>query len=66
MFANSLFPILIVTKLSVANTKQGISDMAKVQIKSGKLTPFGENYSMNGTFCALSLYKVSNGTLGML
>ena len=39
--------------------------MAKVNIKSEKLTPFGGIYYTSKVFYALSLYKVINGTLGV-
>ncbi len=38
--------------------------MAKVSIKSEKLTPFGGIYFTNTTFDALLLGKISNETLG--
>ena len=39
--------------------------MAKVNIKSEKLTPFGGIYYTSKVFYALSLDKVINGTLGV-
>ena len=39
--------------------------MAKVNIKSEKITPFGEIYYASKAFYALSLDKVINGTLGV-
>ena len=39
--------------------------MAKIQIKSEKLTPFGGIYYASKDFYALSLDKVINGTLGV-
>ncbi|WP_299338687.1 hypothetical protein [uncultured Prevotella sp.] len=39
--------------------------MAKVIIKSEKITPFGGNYYASRAFYALSLDKVINGTLGV-
>ena len=39
--------------------------MAKVNIKSEKLTPFGGIYYACKAFYALSLDKVINGTLGV-
>lgn len=39
--------------------------MAKVNIKSEKITPFGGIYYANKAFYALSLDKVINGTLGV-
>ena len=39
--------------------------MAKIHIKSEKLTPFGEIYYASKAFYALSLDKVINGTLGV-
>ena len=39
--------------------------MAKVNIKSEKITPFGGIYYASKTFYALSLDKVINGTLGV-
>ena len=39
--------------------------MAKVNIKSEKLTPFGEIYYASKAFYALLLDKVINGTLGV-
>lgn len=39
--------------------------MAKVNIKSEKLIPFGGIYFTNTTFDALLLGKISNETLGM-
>ena len=39
--------------------------MAKVIIKSEKITPFGGIYYASRTFYALSLDKVINGTLGV-
>ena len=39
--------------------------MAKVNIKSEKLTPFGGFYYTSKVFYALSLDKVINGTLGV-
>ena len=39
--------------------------MAKVNIKSEKITPFGEIYYESKAFYALSLDKVINGTLGV-
>ena len=39
--------------------------MAKVNIKSEKITPFGGIYYASKAFYALSLDKVINGTLGV-
>lgn len=39
--------------------------MAKVNIKSDKITPFGGIYYASKAFNALSLDKVINGTLGV-
>ena len=39
--------------------------MAKVNIKSEKITPFGGIYHASKAFYALSLDKVTNGTLGV-
>ena len=39
--------------------------MAKVNIKSEKITPFGGIYFASKAFYALSLDKVINGTLGV-
>lgn len=39
--------------------------MAKVNIKSEKITPFGGIYYASKAFCALSLDKVINGALGV-
>ena len=39
--------------------------MAKVNIKSEEITPFGGIYYASKAFCALSLDKVFNGTLGV-
>ena len=39
--------------------------MAKVNIKSEKITPFGEIYYASKAFYALSLDKIINGTLGV-
>ena len=39
--------------------------MAKVKIKSEKITPFGGIYYASKAFYALSLDKVINGTLGV-
>ena len=39
--------------------------MAKVNIKSDKITPFGGIYYASKAFYALSLDKVINGTLGV-
>jgi len=39
--------------------------MAKVNIKSEKITPFGGIYNASKAFYALSLDKVINGTLGV-
>ena len=39
--------------------------MAKVNIKSEKITPFGGIYYASKAFYALSLDKVVNGTLGV-
>ena len=39
--------------------------MAKVKIKSEKITPFGGIYYASEAFYALSLDKVINGTLGV-
>ena len=39
--------------------------MAKVNIKSEKITPFGGIYYASRAFYALSLDKVINGTLGV-
>ena len=39
--------------------------MAKVNIKSEKITPFGGIYYVSRAFYALSLDKVINGTLGV-
>ena len=39
--------------------------MAKVNIKSEKITPFGGIYYANKAFYALSLDKVINGTIGV-
>ncbi|WP_297243529.1 hypothetical protein [uncultured Prevotella sp.] len=39
--------------------------MAKVNIKSEKITPFGGFYYASKAFYALSLDKVINGTLGV-
>ena len=39
--------------------------MAKVNIKSEKITPFGGIYYASKAFYALSLEKVINGTLGV-
>ena len=39
--------------------------MAKVNIKSEKITPFGGIYYANKAFYALSLDKVINGTPGV-
>ena len=39
--------------------------MAKVIIKSEKITPFGGIYYASKAFYALSLDKVINGTLGV-
>ena len=39
--------------------------MAKVNIKSEKITPFGGIYHASKAFYALSLDKVINGTLGV-
>ena len=39
--------------------------MAKVNIKSEKITPFGGIYYARKAFYALSLDKVINGTLGV-
>lgn len=39
--------------------------MAKVNIKSDKITPFGEFYYASKAFYALSLDKIINGTLGV-
>ena len=57
-----------ITYLSAAknsNKKYLTSDMAKVNIKSEKITPFGEIYYASKAFYALSLDKVINGTLGV-
>ena len=56
------------TYLSAAknsNKKYLTSDMAKVNIKSEKITPFGEIYYASKAFYALSLDKIINGTLGV-
>ena len=56
------------TYLSAAknsNKKYLTSDMAKVNIKSEKITPFGGIYYASKAFYALSLDKVINGTLGV-
>ena len=56
------------THLSAAknsNKKYLTSDMAKVNIKSEKITPFGGIYYASKAFYALSLDKVINGTLGV-
>ena len=39
--------------------------MAKVNIKSEKITPFGGIYYASKAFYALSLDKVINGTIGV-
>lgn len=39
--------------------------MAKINIKSEKITPFGGIYYANKAFYALSFDKVINGTLGV-
>ena len=41
------------------------SDMAKVNIKSEKITPFGGIYYASKAFYALSLDKIINDTLGV-
>ena len=56
------------TYLSAAknsNKEYLTSDMAKVNIKSEKITPFGGIYYASKAFYALSLDKVINGTLGV-
>ena len=59
LHANML--ILISFKTQIKN----IWHMAKVNIKSEKITPFGGIYYASKTFYALSLDKVINGTLGV-
>ena len=56
------------TYLSAAknsNEKYLTSDMAKVNIKSEKITPFGGIYYASKAFYALSLDKIINDTLGV-
>ena len=56
------------TYLSAAknsNKKYLTSDMAKVNIKSEKITPFGGIYYASKAFYALSLDKIINDTLGV-
>ena len=56
------------TYLSAAknsNKEYLTSDIAKVNIKSEKITPFGGIYYASKAFYALSLDKVINGTLGV-
>ena len=56
------------TYLSAAKKKKKkylTSDMAKVNIKSEKITPFGGIYYASKAFYALSLDKIINDTLGV-
>lgn len=58
MSENSLILVLLKTQI------ENIWHMAKVSIKSEKLTPFGGIYFTNKAFNALSLGKIINKTLG--
>ena len=59
MSENSLTLVLLKTQI------KNIWHMAKVNIKSEKITPFGGIYYASKAFYALSLDKVINGTLGV-
>ena len=53
--------ILVLLKTQIKN----IRHVAKINIKSEKITPFGGIYYASKAFYALSLDKVINGTLGV-
>ena len=59
MSGNSLTLVLLKTQI------KNIWQMAKVNIKSEKITPFGGIYYASKAFYALSLDKVINGTAGI-
>ena len=59
MSENSLTLVLLKTQI------KNIWHMAKVNIKSEKITPFGGIYYASKAFYALSLDKIINDTLGV-
>ena len=61
MSGNSLTFTLVLPKTQIKN----IWHMAKVNIKSDKITPFWGIYYASKAFYALSLDKIINGTLGV-
>ena len=59
MSGNSLTLVLLKTQI------KNIRQLAKVNIKSDKITPFGGIFYASKAFYALPLDKVINGTLGV-